>query len=88
MSPVGTCRTWNSSVALLSLTCFLNLLQVLKTIPWEKVDIEVLTIETNHAGEVFEGTRDDIKEFLEDKGYVLVNTVGKTRLEFKVFSLE
>ena len=75
-------------MALLSLTCFLNLLQVLKTIPWEKVDIEVLTIETNHAGEVFEGTRDDIKEFLEDKGYVLVNTVGKTRLEFKVFSLE
>ena len=64
------------------------MLQVLKTIPWEKVDIEVLTIETNHAGEVFEGTRDDIKEFLEDKGYVLVNTVGKTRLEFKVFSLE
>ena len=53
------------------------MLQVLKTIPWEKVDIGVLTIETNHAGEVFEGTRGDIKEFLEDKGYVLVNTVGK-----------
>ena len=51
--------------------------QVLKSIPWEKVDIEVITIETNHAGEVFEGTREEIKDFLEHKGFVLVHTVGK-----------
>ena len=51
--------------------------QVLKSIPWEKVDIEVITIETNHAGEVFEGTREEIKDFLVHKGFVLVHTVGK-----------
>ena len=54
----------------------LNSYQVLKTIPWEKMDIEVITVETNHAGEVFAGTRYDIKEYLEDNGYVLVHTVG------------
>ena len=59
---------------------------MLKTIPWEKVDIEVITIETNHAGEVFEGTRNEIKEYLEDKGYVLVYTVGKDSFP-EIFSL-
>ena len=57
----------------------------MKTIPWEKVDIEVITIETNHAGEVFEGTRKEITEFLEDKGYILVYTVGtKDILSFHI----
>ena len=48
----------------------------MKTIPWEKVDIEVITVETNHAGEVFEGSRDEIRNFLEEKDYVLVHTIG------------
>ena len=54
-------------------------MQVLQTIPWDKVDIEVMTIETNHAGEIFPGTRQEIKDYLADKGYVYAHTVGKDR---------
>jgi len=48
---------------------------VLKTIPWDKVDIEVMTIETNHAGEIFPGTKQEIRDYLADKGYVYAHTV-------------
>ena len=51
--------------------------KVLQTIPWDKVDIEVMTIETNHAGEVFPGSKQEIRDYLEDKGYVYAHTVGK-----------
>ena len=51
-------------------------LQVLKTLPWHKVDIEVLTVETAHAGEVFPGTREDIRQFMQGWGYVLVYTIA------------
>ena len=44
-------------------------LKVLKTIPFDKVDIRLLDIEMNHAGEVFEGTRSDIRSFLFKNGY-------------------
>lgn len=50
--------------------------QVLKTIPWEKVDIEVLTVEMNHAGELSDGGESDIRNFLVQKGYVYFHTVG------------
>ena len=43
--------------------------QVLKTIPWDKVDIEVLSVETNLAGQVTEGTREDIISYMETRGY-------------------
>ena len=35
--------------------------QVLKTIPWDKVDIEVLLVELEHAGTIFPGTREEVK---------------------------
>ena len=35
-------------------------LQVLKTIPWDKVDIEVLLVELEHAGKIFPGTREEV----------------------------
>ena len=50
--------------------------QVLKTIPFKKVDIEVLSVETEDTGEVFEGTKDDVKEYLEQEGYVFVHRIG------------
>jgi hypothetical protein len=50
-------------------------MQVLESIPWDKVDIEVLTIESNHMGEVFPGSQNGLREFLKDKGYVLAYTV-------------
>ena len=46
-----------------------GLLQVLKTIPWDKVDIEVLSVETHLAGQVTEGTREEIISFMETRGY-------------------
>jgi len=49
--------------------------QVLQTIPWDKVDIEVISLETNHAGEVFPGSQEEVREYLTSQGYVLVNTV-------------
>ena len=51
-------------------------LLVLKTLPWDKLDIEVLTVETAHAGEVFPGTTEDIRQLLRDRGYVLVYTIA------------
>jgi hypothetical protein len=34
-------------------------------------------VETNHAGEVFPGTRADIHKYLQGQGYVYDSTVGK-----------
>ena len=47
---------------------------VLNTIPWEKVNMTLLSIETNHAGDIFPGSRKDIEQFLDDKGFELVET--------------
>ncbi|XP_023345482.1 uncharacterized protein LOC111714576 [Eurytemora carolleeae] len=43
--------------------------QVLKTIPWDKVDIQVLSVETHFAGLRSEGSRDDIIEYMKSVGY-------------------
>ena len=48
-------------------------LQVLKTIPWDKVDIWVISVETHLAGEVFPGSRDDIIDYMESVGYHFEN---------------
>jgi len=50
--------------------------QVLKTIPWELVNIDVLGIETKHAGEVFEGSESKIIEFLNTVGYRKTKKTG------------
>ena len=44
--------------------------QVLQTIPWDKVDIEMVSVETHMAGMVMEGSREDIIEYMESKGYI------------------
>ena len=49
-------------------------LQVLKTVPWDKVDIWTVSVETHLAGEVFPGSRDDIIDYMESVGYHLENT--------------
>ncbi len=35
-------------------------LQVLQTIPFDKVDIKILDVEMNHVGEIFDGTVDHV----------------------------
>ena len=54
------------------------------------MDIEVLTVETEHAGEVFPGSREDIRQYLEDKGYVHVYNLASKYIFFqdKIFSFE
>ena len=42
---------------------------MLRTIPWDKVDIEVLTVETDLAGKVLEGSRQEIIDLMESAGY-------------------
>ena len=42
---------------------------VLKTVPWDKVNIRCLIIEVNHAGTIFEGNQFQIRKLLKDNGY-------------------
>ena len=44
-------------------------LPILKTIPFDKVDIKVLDIEIKNAGTIFPGTYRDITKFMYSKGY-------------------
>ena len=48
---------------------------ILKSLDWDKVKMNVLSIEMNHAGEIFEGTQQEIRDFLDSKGYQYVGTV-------------
>ena len=48
-------------------------LPVLKTIPWEKVDIRVMTVETHLAGRIFPGSREEVIDYLEQVGYTHVS---------------
>ena len=50
---------------------------VLKTIPWAKVDIRALDVEVAHVGKVFEGTKEDLHDFLTTQaGYDTFKFVG------------
>ena len=44
---------------------------ILKTIPFDKVDIKVLDVEINHAGSIFPGSAKDIDTYLKSQGYNL-----------------
>ena len=39
--------------------------------------MQVISMETNHVGEVFPGSQREVREFLEERGYVLAATVGQ-----------
>ena len=43
---------------------------MLRTLPWARVDIELVSVETDLAGRVMEGTREDIIEYMRDQGYI------------------
>jgi hypothetical protein len=43
--------------------------QILQSIPWDKVDIEVMTIESHFLGIRSPGTLEDLVHYLETKGY-------------------
>ena len=43
---------------------------MLKTVPWNNVDINLLGVEVAHAGEVFDGSTEEIRNFLEGHGFI------------------
>ena len=43
--------------------------QILKTIPFQEVDIKVINLEISHVGEIFPGTWEDILNYLDTQGY-------------------
>jgi hypothetical protein len=47
---------------------------VLQTVPWDNVNINLLSVEMNHAGEIFEGTKADIHTLLATNGYDFIKT--------------
>ena len=48
---------------------------VLETLPWSKVNMTLLSVEINHAGDIFPGTRQDIHEKMKKEGFELASTV-------------
>lgn len=59
----------NPTVDLFSLDIEGAELQVLKTVPWDKVDIKVIIIEVNHIGEIFKGSAKQLNQFLKKSGF-------------------
>ena len=39
-------------------------LVMLKSLPWDKINMTVIEVEVNHAGTIFPGTKEDIHNFL------------------------
>ena len=50
-------------------------LPVLKTLPWDKINMTLLDVEVNHAGVIFPGTQNDIRNFLSSQNYPYTKTV-------------
>ena len=44
--------------------------QVLQTIPWHEVDIEMISVETDLAGLVMPGSRQEIIDYMKSQGYL------------------
>ena len=47
-----------------------NELDILKTIPFEEMDIKVISAEFSHESEAG-SSQDDMRSFMEDKGYTV-----------------
>ena len=43
--------------------------QILKSIPFQEVDIKVIDLETTYIGKIFPGTWEDILNYLDAQGY-------------------
>ena len=50
-------------------------MQVLKTIDWEAINIEVILVELIHAGKVFNGNREEVIHFLEKQNYQFIGNI-------------
>ena len=52
-----------------------SIFQVLKSVPWDQVDIEVIVTELVHSGEVFLGSRMDVIRYLESRNFIFVGNM-------------
>ena len=73
----------NPKVDLFSLDIEGAEMPVLKTIPWKKVNISVILIEVIHFDKLFPRTKEEMKKFLEKKGYKLFKDVGFDQIYVK-----
>ena len=58
--------------------------QVLKTIPWSRVDIRAISVETQFAGEVMEGGREDIFTLLTEQGFTHLERIARDDIFVKL----
>jgi len=66
----------NPTVHYLSLDVEGSEFPILKTIPFEKVDIKVIDVEVNHAGTIFPGSFEEIDNYLKSQGYKLHSIIA------------
>ena len=59
-------------------------LEVLETLPWDKVDITAITVETEFVG-VFEDKKLAIQELLESQG--MLQSIGKDCFSYRLWHL-
>ena len=63
------------TVTLLSLDIEGAEFEVFRSLPWDKVDIEVILTELVHAGELGPGSRLEVIEFLKSKNYQYIGNL-------------
>ena len=49
---------------------------ILKTLDWDKIDISIISVEMNHAGEIFNGSKEDIHALLEHNGFSYITSAN------------
>ena len=74
----------NPTVDFLSLDVEGAEFQVLKSIPWSTVDIRAISVETQFAGEVMEGGKEDIFQLLTGEGYTHLDTIARDDIFVKL----
>ena len=60
--------------------------QVLQTIPWHLVDIEMISVETDLAGLVMPGSRQEIIHYMKSQGYVHRREVLRAEESLRLFT--
>ena len=74
----------NPTVDFLSLDIEGAEFQVLQNIPWDLVDIRAISVETQFAGEVMEGGREDIFRLLTGHGYTHLDSIARDDIFVKL----
>lgn len=74
----------NPTVDLLTLDIEGPEYQVLSNIPWDKVDIRSIAVETQYLGEVMSGTKDQLFNLLEGAGFTHLGSIARDDIFVKL----